>query len=231
MGSISSRSVPPSITEPLKFACRTAASKGGLSSFPGQPCSASFVPVYNKQTNCRALGLVDVWESSLGNYSGSDGVNLPLEIRAYACKVTGKLGYVYTSQVTRTVHISVGIMFGGGAMTTRCCEMLMVRANGVSSVEVLCPAWPNRHSRRVSSCPSTPSSMMFIRSALWWLRVMQKTISWKQSSEIISLAEAWSGSSPLLDLNWAFPATVGSKRRSPLPPFFWIRRTRWPRIS
>lgn len=59
MGSISSRSVSLSLAEPLKFAWCAAASKGGLSSFPTQPRSASFVVANKKQTNCWALGLVD----------------------------------------------------------------------------------------------------------------------------------------------------------------------------
>lgn len=42
-----------------EFAWCAAASKGGLSSFPSQPRSASFVMANNKQTNCWALGLVD----------------------------------------------------------------------------------------------------------------------------------------------------------------------------
>lgn len=42
---------------------------------------------------------------------------------------------------------------------------------------------------RAYKCLSVHSSMMFIGSALWWLKAMQETISWKQSSKIIWLVE------------------------------------------
>lgn len=41
---------------------------------------------------------------------------------------------------------------------------------------------------------------MFIRSAVWWLKTMWKTISCKQSSEIIWLVEEWYCQAPLLDI-------------------------------
>lgn len=48
--------------------------------------------------------------------------------------------------------------------------------------------------------PVTSFSIMLICSAVWWLKTMWKTISCKQSSEIIWLVEEWYCQAPLLDI-------------------------------
>lgn len=48
--------------------------------------------------------------------------------------------------------------------------------------------------------PVSSFSIMFICSAVWWLKTMWKTISCKQSSEIIWLVEEWYCQAPLLDI-------------------------------
>lgn len=162
-------SLPPSLAEPLKFASRAAASQGGLSSFPSQPRSASFVTANNKQKNCRAFGMVDtIVRLVLGKL-----------LRKWWCKSAMR-------------DLRVGMQSCRKPRATRWCEMFMVSATGL-----LCwssAPWPTKSPPQESSSrPSAPSWIMFICCALWWLRTMQKTISWKQSSEIIGLAEAGSG--------------------------------------
>lgn len=58
--------------------------------------------------------------------------------------------------------------------------------------------------------PVSSFPIMFICSAVWWLKTMWKTISCKQSSEIIWLVEEWYCQAPLLDvieaLKWGWAA-------------------------
>lgn len=73
-------------------------------------------------------------------------------------------------------------------------------------------------------------SIMFIRSAVWWLKTMWKTISCKQSSEIIWLVEEWYCQAPLLDiiepLKWRSAAGyVVACFSSPSPRCDFVMRT------
>lgn len=237
MGSISSRSVSLSLAEPLKFAWCAAASKGGLSSFPSQPRSVSFVMANNKQTNCWALGLVDTgvqlifgkllrmrWRQlAIGdlrvcmqsckksqlrlhaNVTRNRRMTVPSGFQTVSAFPLMRDNWKCTCRASRgRCHLVERRQCYNGAHHCwvyvwwwRCDNQVMWDVHGQSDWGLLCwsPAYwlAKPVLQQSSSCPAAPSWIMFCHCALWWLRTTQKTISWKQSSEIISLAEAWSG--------------------------------------
>lgn len=73
--------------------------------------------------------------------------------------------------------------------------------------------------------PVSSFPIMFICSAVWWLKTMWKTISCKQSSEIIWLVEEWYCQAPLLDIiealkwGWAVGCAVACSTSLFLAPW------------